>query len=33
MSTGTRWYWFILQLAATGAGIAAGMAIFDAISS
>lgn len=33
MSTGRRWYWFILQLAATGVGIAAGVAIFDALSS
>lgn len=32
MSTGQRWYWFLLQLAAIAAGVVAGVSLFDVIT-
>lgn len=33
MSTGARWYWFLLQLVAAATGVVAGIWLFDAITS
>lgn len=32
MSTGARWYWFLLQLGAVAAGILGGMRLFELIT-
>jgi len=32
MSRGGRWYWFLLQLAAVAAGVAAGMWLFAVLT-
>jgi len=33
MTTGWRWFWFLLQSAAVGTGLAAGIRIFEAATS